>query len=427
MTTYDRRNFRLDCVVATFPALDFSCDFGNNNPKQADLSKTPMQYRTFGKDKRKVSILGFGTMRLPTDNGKMSGIVDEKEAARIVHYGIDHGINYIDTAKIYHEGQCEAILGRILQNGYREKVLIATKLPTWEIGSIKDADRIFDEQRRDLKTDKIDVYLLHNLQRVFRDVYLNCRLADWVWEKKEKGEVDYVGFSLHDDYAFFKEIVDSFDRWDCCMLQYNYVGETGQAGTLGLEYAAQKGLSMAIMEPLFGGILATPSGKMGQLFEKEGKKYIPVDLALRWLWNRPDVATVLSGMSSFEQVKQNIEIAEKGVIGNLKTEEKEFIGKLQKAYDESQPIKCTKCGYCVKDCPVGVDIPYNFEFYNNHVGSLALEGGTSKETPLFKILYESLPPGLRADSCTNCGACEPVCPQKLPIGELLAQTHRTLG
>ena len=366
-------------------------------------------------------------MRLPTDNGKQDGIVDEKEAERIIRYGIDHGINYIDTAKIYHGGKCEAILGRILQNGYREKVTVATKLPTWEVESIKDANRIFNEQRRDLKTEKIDVYLIHNLQRVFRDTYLNLRLADWAWEKKEGGEVDYVGFSIHDDFAFFKEIVDSFDLWDFCQLQYNYVGETVQTGTPGLDYAAQKGLSMVIMEPLFGGALATPAGKMGQLFAEEGEKFNPVDLALRWLWNRPDIATVLSGMSSFEQVKQNIEIAERGTVGNLTAEELEFIGKLQKAYDESQPIKCTKCGYCTKDCPAGVDIPYNFECYNNYFGALTLGGGTSKETPLFKMMYQSMNSGQRADSCTNCGNCEIVCPQKLPIQELLAQTHKTLN
>jgi predicted aldo/keto reductase-like oxidoreductase len=395
-----------------------------------------MQYRTFGKDKRNVSILGFGTMRLPTDNGKMSGTVDEKEAERIIRYGIDHGINYIDTAKIYHGGQCEAILGRILHNAspsgcYREKVTIATKLPTWEIGSINDANRMFDEQRRDLKTDKIDAYLIHNLQRVFRDIYLNNRLADWAWEKKEKGEVDYVGFSIHDDCAFLQEIVESFDRWDFCQLQYNYVGEMAQTGTAGVGYAAQQGLSTIIMEPLFGGILATPSGKMGQLFAEtvdgEGQQFHPVDLALRWLWNRSDVATVLSGMSTFEQVKQNIEFAQKGIVGSLTAEEEAFIGMLQKAYDEALPIKCTKCGYCVKDCPAGVDIPYNFEFYNNYIGALALEGGRAGETPLFKILYGDIKPEQRADNCTNCGNCEPICPQKLPIQELLAQTHKALA
>ena len=386
-----------------------------------------MQYRTFGKDQRKLSVLGFGCMRLPTDNGKADGIVNEKESERIIRYGIDHGINYVDSAKVYLGGKCDEILGRILQDGYREKVSIATKLPTWEIGSVKDADRIFDEQRKDLKTDKIDIYLIHNIQRSFRDILLKHHLADWAWEKKEKGEVDYVGFSFHDDYAFFTETVDSFDRWDFCQLQYNYAGETMQAGTKGLEYAAKKGLSMVIMEPMFGGALAKPAGKMGQLFEsEEGKKYNPVDLALRWLWNRPDVAVVLSGMSSFEQVKQNIEIAEKGIIGNLTAEEQKFIGKLQQAYDESQPIKCTKCAYCTKDCPVGVDIPYNFEMYNNHVGTLSLVDKTP-EAPLFKLMYGGMKPEQRADQCTDCGNCETVCPQKLPIRELLKMTHKTLS
>jgi predicted aldo/keto reductase-like oxidoreductase len=392
--------------------------------------KNTMQYRTFGKDKRKVSILGFGCMRLPTDTGAMTGVVDEKEAARIIHYGIDHGINYLDTAWVYHRGKCEAILGRILKNGYREKVSIATKLPTWEIKSVKDADRVFDTQRKNLKTDKIDVYLIHNLQRSFRDIFLNNRLADWAWKKKEKGEVDYVGFSFHDDYVFFTEIVDSFDRWDFCQLQYNYVGEAAQATTRGLDYAAKKGLSMIVMEPLFGGALAKPTGKMGQLFkEGEGKKYNPVDLALRWLWNRPDVAIVLSGMSSFEQVKQNIEIAEKATVGGLTAEEKAFIGKLQKVYDESQPIKCTKCDYCKKDCPAGVDIPFNFEFYNNHVASGAGDKKpvNSGDTPLYKSLYISMEPTQRADHCTDCGNCETICPQKLPIRKLLAKAHKVLG
>ena len=371
-------------------------------------------------------------MRLPTDNGKMSGVVDENESQRIIQYAIDRGVNYIDTAKIYHRGQCEAILGRILQtNGYREKVMLATKLPPWEINSVADANRIFDEQRRDLKTDKIDVYLIHNLQRVFHDVYLQNRLADWAWGKKEKGEIGCVGFSMHDDCAYLKEVVESSPHWEFCQLQYNYVSETVQAGTAGLEYAAQKGLSSIVMEPLLGGALAQPIGKMGQLFEKEkytdGRPFSPVELALRWLWNRNDIAMLLSGMSSFEQVRQNIDIAERGTVGNMTAEELAFVGKLQEAYDASQPIKCTKCAYCVKHCPVGVDIPYNFEFYNNYMSSLELGGGSNiRDMPLFKVIYGDMKPGQRADHCTACGNCVPVCPQKLQIPELLAKTHQTL-
>ena len=181
------------------------------------------------------------------------------------------------------------------------------------------------------------------------------------------------------------------------------------------------------MEPLFGGVLAKPAGKMGQLFEEAGKKFNPVDLALRWLWHRPDVAVVLSGMSSLEQVKQNIEIADKGTVGNLTAAEQKFIVQLQKAYDESQPIKCTKCAYCNKECPAGVDIPFNFEYYNNHVAAEEMDRAALKKHSIFRMLYEAMKPEQRADCCTECGACESVCPQKLPIRKLLKQTHQTLG
>ncbi|MDR0520844.1 MAG: aldo/keto reductase [Planctomycetaceae bacterium] len=392
-----------------------------------------MQYRTFGsgqsgKNQRKVSVLGFGCMRLPTDNGKMDGVINEKEAARIVRYGIDRGINYIDTAKVYLGGQCEAVLGRILQDGYREKVSIATKLPTWEIGSVKDADRIFSEQLRDLKTDKIDMYLIHNLQRSFHDILLKNKLADWAWKKKEKGFIDYVGFSFHDDFHYLKEVVDSFDRWEFCQLQYNYAGENAQAGTKGVTFAAEKNLSLVIMEPLLGGALATPTGKMGRLFaSKEGKKFQPADLALRWLWNRKEVTVVLSGMSGFDQVKQNIDSAEKGLAGGLTEEETAFVKQLQQAYDESMPIKCTKCEYCKKDCPAGVDIPLNFDYYNNHMASAEINQQKKAEVFLAPILYKAMKPEQRADRCADCGNCETLCPQHLPIRKLLADVHRVLN
>ena len=381
-----------------------------------------MHYREFGKDKRKVSVLGFGTMRLPTDNGKMDGVVDENEAARIVRYGIDRGINYIDTAKVYQNSQAEVILGRILQDGYREKVTLATKFPIWDLDSCKDADRIFEQQLRDLKTDRIDVYMLHNIQRRFWPDCLEYRLAEWILQKKERGEIGYVGFSFHDDYEFFAKVVDAFPFWDFCQVQYNYTGENVQMGAQGVRYAAEKGLSLIAMEPLLGGTLAAPAGKMGKMFGSEkGRKFNPVDLALRWLWNQPEFSVVLSGMSTFEQVEQNLQIAERSEVGTLSADEVAFIHELQELYDKSMPVKCTKCRYCMP-CPNNVDIPLNFEFYNNFVAKRDMHKDQTLETTLYSVMQEST----RAGNCVRCGQCEDHCPQKLPIQDLLEKVHETL-
>lgn len=379
-----------------------------------------MQYRNFGKTGLKVSALGFGAMRLPTSSGKLDETVDEQEAIRMIRHGFDSGINYIDTAKPYHGGCSEKVVGKALKDGYREKITVATKLPTWAIDSEKTADRIFDEQRTNLDIDKIDVYMLHNLQRSYWSVVQKHKLLDWIAKKKEKGQVGHIGFSFHDDFAFFKEVIDTFDGWEFCQIQYNYVCETVQAGTEGLEYAAKKGLAVIVMEPLLGGVLAQPLGKMGGLFASAaGKNFHPIDLALRWLWNKPEVSIVLSGMSSFDQVVQNLDIAEHSGIGTLTEEEAAFVAELRNAYDESLPIKCTKCRYCMP-CPSGVDIPLNFEMYNNSVAA-------GDKTALFKTLYNAMAADLRSDRCTRCAQCEEKCPQKLPIRQLLETVHTGLS
>ncbi|MDR2171175.1 MAG: aldo/keto reductase [Planctomycetaceae bacterium] len=376
-----------------------------------------MNYRTFGKDARKVSALGFGCMRLPTSSGKLDGTVIEKDAKRMIRRGIDAGINYIDTAKVYHAGRAEAIVGDILKDGYRKKVLIATKLPLWDVKSKGDADRIFDEQRRDLKTDRIDVYLLHNIQRAYWSTVQKNNLIEWGAKKKAAGEIGYFGFSFHDSYDFFVDVVDAYEGWDFCQLQYNYVGESVQAGRLGVNYAAKCGLSVIVMEPLLGGCLANPLGKMAELFEwnqHEERDYRPVDLALRWIWNQPQVSIVLSGMSAYKQVEQNIQVASRKDYDQLTQEELSFIMLLQRVYDQSLPIKCTKCRYCMP-CPDGVDIPLNFELYNNHSAMTRMK----KDASINKVLYDTMPKKQRAGNCVKCGKCEKICPQKLPIREHL--------
>jgi len=372
-----------------------------------------MQYRTLTKDKLKVSALGFGCMRFPL---LKSGKPDEKESIRMLHYGIEHGINYVDTAVPYHDGLSETIVGKALADGRRDHVMIATKFPTWEPTKKSDLDPIFERQLKKLQTDCIDVYLLHCLQKNFWKNAQKLGMIDWLVRKRKEGKIKYVGFSFHDDFALFKEIVDVFD-WDVCQIQYNYVGENVQAGTAGLQYAAKKGISVVVMEPLFGGVLANPVGSMKKVWENG--KHNPVDLALRWLWNKPEVSLVLSGMSNMEQTVQNVEIAGRSGVGTLTKKELETIAVAQKAYHDLIPIRCTKCGYCMP-CPAGVDIPVNFEAYNNAIAF-------PENATLSRNLYAFLTPEHRAGHCAECGQCEEKCPQHLPIRKHLQTVAKHLG
>ncbi len=375
-----------------------------------------MQYREFGKDKRQVSALGFGCMRLPTTNGLPNGPIDEAEATRMVRRGIDAGINYLDSAKVYHEGKADAFLGKALAGGYREKVMIATKLPLWDVTDVAQCEKMLEEQLRDLKTDSIDVYLFHSLQQPLWQKIKDYNLLDWAEKKRQEGKIQRLGFSFHDNIDLFREIVETHD-WDMCMIQYNYITNAVQAGTEGLKYAKGKGLSVVVMEPLFGGVLAEPIGKMKELFEDS--PFDPADLALRWVWDQPEVSHLLSGMSSMSQLEHNLEIANRSGIGGLTQEERDFIETLRAEYEKAAPIKCTKCRYCLP-CPSGVDIPENFDIYNNlHA--------LPKSEAFDKLIYQFMPEEKRASSCTDCGTCEGRCPQQLPIRELLKKVHALLS
>ncbi|MDR1957975.1 MAG: aldo/keto reductase [Planctomycetaceae bacterium] len=375
-----------------------------------------MQYRSFTKDKIQISALGFGCMRFPLLKGGTGEKPDEKEAVRMLRYAIDHGVNYIDTAAPYHGGESETVVGKALRDGYREKVILATKFPTWEPTAASELDPILERQLQKLGVDCLDVYLIHNIQKSLWKNVQKLKMIDWVEKKRQQGKLRYVGFSFHDDFDLFKTVLDCHD-WDVCQIQYNYTGENVQAGTKGLNYAGQKGVSVVIMEPLFGGVLAKPPGLMGETIRKSGKN--PVDLALRWLWDKPEVSVVLSGMSSMEQTVENVQIAGKSGVGTLSAEDRAVIEAAKAAYEKSSPVKCTKCKYCLP-CPFEVDIPRNFEHYNN---AFVL----SENTKLCRILYSMLPEPHRAANCTECGACETKCPQHLPIRRHLKEVVSLLG
>lgn len=376
-----------------------------------------MQYRKFGKLDWKVSALGFGCMRLPTIGGENANI-DEPEATRMVYYAIDHGVNYLDTAYPYHGENSERFLGRALQGGYREKIRLATKLPCWKVEAAEDFDKLLDEQLEKLQTEQIDFYLFHALNgerwhRV-RDLGVLERAEGAIAD----GRIGHLGFSFHDEYAVFQEIVDAYD-WTFCQIQYNYMDIENQAGAKGLKYAVSKGLAVVIMEPLLGGRLVAPPQPIQARWDSAPRKRTPADWALQWLWNQPEVSVVLSGMTAMEHVVENVASAEVSAVNTLTEAELALIDRVRERYKELCPIPCTKCGYCMP-CPNGVDIPRNFSVYN--------EGVMYDKPDRARDGYNNwMPEEARASACIQCRECEDKCPQSIPISEWMPVVHEVLG
>ena len=372
-----------------------------------------MLYRRFGRLDWEASALGFGAMRLPTIGGDEANI-DEAQAVRMIRYAIDHGVNYVDTAYGYHRGKSEVIVGKALQDGYRHRVRLATKMPVWKTRSKEDMDKYFFEQLSRLQVDYVDFYLLHALHGRAWSKMKRLRVQDWLEKKSAEGKIRHVGFSFHDEYAVFKKIIDDYGKWDFCQIQYNYADEDYQAGTRGLNYAASKGLAVVIMEPIAGGKLAIkPADSIQALWDKMQDKRSPAEWALRWVWNHPEVSVVLSGMSTMSQVVENVESADRSLPCSLTEEQLAIIDRIRRKYKKMGLISCSGCRYCMP-CPQSVNIPEMLAFYNEYY--------VKNEAEEVKGKYKKqIPAENRAKKCVRCGRCEEICPQKLPIRELLAE------
>ncbi|MFP4164972.1 MAG: aldo/keto reductase [Chitinispirillaceae bacterium] len=375
-----------------------------------------MLYRKFNTLNRDVSALGLGTMRFPTVKDGDQTRVDEAKTVELIRNCIDHGINYIDTAWPYHNGESEEVVGKALRDGYREKVVLTTKLPCWLIESSADFDKYLDQQLEKLRTDHVDFYLLHALFTDRWEKMLSFDVFRWADRAVKDGRIGSLGFSFHDSPQLFTRIVDRYD-WGMCQIQYNYLNENVQAGTRGLEYAASKGVPVVVMEPLLGGFLADPPGEIGKVIRESGKN--PVDLALSWLFDRPEVSCVISGMSNLEQVEQNVSIAARAGVGNMSSDDMDIVKEVKKIYRSYHVIPCTKCDYC-QPCPSGVRIPRIFEIYNES----RIEGKHRSGQAMYNWHMKD---SEKANNCTGCKACESHCPQKIGIADWMERIHEELA
>ncbi|MGD0622740.1 MAG: aldo/keto reductase [Thermacetogeniaceae bacterium] len=377
-----------------------------------------MLYRKIGQTDCQVSQLGFGCMRLRAEDGTVEMMnpnkaVDQQLATRLIHYAIDCGVNYFDTAYPYLGGQSETVLGKALQGGRRQKVFLTTKLPLWLAKSSADFEATLNQQLQKLGTDYLDFYLLHGLSAATWERALSFNVLEFLEQIKADGRVRHVGFSFHDQFPVFRSIVDAYD-WSLCQIQFNYVDVNYQAGLQGLQYASGKGLGLVIMEPLRGGKLAENLPPDVEAIWSGAKiRRSPAEWALRWLWNFPAISCVLSGMNTMQQLEENINVASDATPDTLTEEELVLYDRVKAFYDQRIKVDCTGCGYCMP-CPEGVNIPGNFSAYNQlHMFDERMAG-------------RMIPPGQQADACKECGQCEDLCPQKLPISELLKDVARDL-
>jgi hypothetical protein len=382
-----------------------------------------MQYRSFGDLDFTPSALGFGAMRLPVlagaDGKPDFKRIDYPQATAMLRRAVDGGVNYVDTAWMYHEEQCESWLAEALKDGYRERVKVADKMPVWQVERSGDFERLLETQLERLQSDSIDFYLLHSLD----EAHWKCVLEHDQLAAAEKaladGRIAHLGFSFHGTYGVFAEILAATDLWEFCQIQLNYMDEDYSAGLRGLDLAAGMGLGVIVMEPIRGGMLARNlPPRVERLWAEAELSRSPAEWALQWVWNLPEVSFVLSGMSTMRQVEEDLEYAGRSRPGLLTADELALVARVRDVYRELSPIPCTACRYCMP-CPQGVAIPDILGLYN--------DGHMFGEPERQRSQYLWLDENERADRCTACGECEDRCPQDIAVSRWMEKAQAFLA
>ncbi|MCD7808571.1 MAG: aldo/keto reductase [Erysipelotrichaceae bacterium] len=357
------------------------------------------------------SLLGFGCMRFPTND---DGSINEKEAEKMIDTAIKNGVTYIDTAYPYHNGDSEPFIGRVLNKYDRNQYTLATKLPIWNVNSQEDVRKIFEEQLQRLDKNYVDFYLIHALDKDRWQKVLDYHVLDVCEELRNEGKIKYIGFSFHDEYEVFENIITSYS-WDFCQLQINYMDMHIQAGQRGIDLLTKLGIPLVVMEPIKGGSLANLPDDVTKMFKDYDDSKSLASWALRYVGTLPCVKVILSGMSTLDQVQDNLDTFNHYT--NLNDDELKVIERVADTLHKRTQNGCTGCSYCMP-CPFGVDIPTNFKYWNNYYIY-----GEDK----FKDRYASMKDDAKASHCQKCGKCERMCPQHISIRDDLVRVNQDLS
>lgn len=367
-----------------------------------------MEYKHIKTMDTRPSLLGLGCMRFPLNENNE---IEETIAEQMLDKAIREGVNYIDTAYPYHNGQSEIFVGKILKKYPRNQLYLASKLPIWLLNTKEDVKALFEKQLERLQVDTIDFYLIHALDKEKWQKVIDLEVIPFLETMKQAGKIRYLGFSFHDDYETFQNILLYHD-WDFCQIQLNYMDTQIQAGMKGYQLAEKLEIPIIVMEPIKGGRLVNlPDDLKERLIDSDPSCSI-ASWALRWVAGLPNVKVVLSGMSSMKQVIDNLKTFRS--FTPLNDNELQLIETIANELRSRVKNGCTGCGYCMP-CPFGVDIPANFKLYN--------EAAMYPKDERIRRQYLELG-NKKAQYCQKCGKCESECPQHISIRDDLIEVSK---
>lgn len=408
---------------------------GQPVPDLTNIPTDKMTYTTLSKTGDRISLLGFGTMRYPTIEKEtpegIRNVIDQEKAEKLVDYAMAHGINYYDTAWMYHQGESEIVTGKLLKKYPRKSFYIATKLPG-SVQSREDAIATYHKQMEKLQMDYFDYYLLHSLSsnEMYQRIYHDWGMLDYLLNEKKEGRIRNLGWSFHGDKELFDRVIAEPVEWDFVQIQMNYID--WKYGSVPAEYMynelAKRNIPVVIMEPLLGSRMAKVSEAVLDMMQKERPNDTPAQWAFRFVGSYPNVMTVLSGMTEMEHLQENIKTY--SPIEPVTEPQKEMLAEATEIIRTYKIINCTNCKYCVP-CPYGVDIPnvllyYNKATYEDNIPDMEGDRDAKfrRSSKNFLTGYERTIPELeRANHCINCGECQLTCPQRIRIPDELLRIN----